>query len=794
VLFRSRMMDRLANRKDKKKRELEEKEAQLKEEMEAKQRDLEAKQKAGAEERERQRQAKLAWQDRLKIAQQKADEMGLEGLSKEDYCYQELLGKKFVPEAQISDAVSRIQHARHAQEMRDLLNVHYEQRIAVIRDAVSPIFTEKTTRRDELVKSLSAAGSSDEEIAKALLSLDAEYDVKQKQAEANATKQLEMEHPQQQVDLRQKQLQETAEAIRLYSDPEALSRLTDQTKSQEEKLKEYQAKLEKQRLDRDARLEAERREAEAKLREHHEQEVKRLQELLIAEQEEAQRKIDAQRQKLLREREAAAKKAEEESGELHAEEKQRILSEFEEKAALAQKALQEQRETKKSKLQDRLAAKKEKKEAQKKADEAAPKKTKLPKKGMFKDMVGKALSQKSASLAGGEAKTAVEGGVASAEAKPAPLESKPSIRDVVKRLMSAKALAVAPQVAATLTPVADPRTAPVSSEAWSASIRQIESKLERIENMNMNVMALLSQQQQSQSIENVMALLSKQQQQSQAPPPEPAPPVQLIQQVQLPVESISTYQDGFDQNIRVDEMASVSDEELLERESARLVFARHLAHRIGLRDLPIKAARSLPPSSMLHNAFKNSYLYDINDHILYIHSDRFSSSGDIGLVAIHAFSHIKVNPLDMSNDLDPQFIDEFHKNIKILFQDLFKSTAVDVVQPQLPMSTRERAVATAVEPVAQSLADAAAAARASLSSVASPDPMPKSSAYFDPKSMQERLARYAKEAGLSQEQLDRYLQDKDKERDGADQPVQGDSPARRRSHARRLSIGRESKP
>ena len=43
------------------------------------------------------------------------------------------------------------------------------------------------------------------------------------------------------------------------------------------------------------------------------------------------------------------------------------------------------------------------------------------------------------------------------------------------------------------------------------------------------------------------------------------------------------------------------------------------------------------------------------------------------MVCIHALSHIKVNPMDLSNDNDPQFAAEFYTNLRILSQDLYKN-------------------------------------------------------------------------------------------------------------------------
>ncbi len=47
---------------------------------------------------------------------------------------------------------------------------------------------------------------------------------------------------------------------------------------------------------------------------------------------------------------------------------------------------------------------------------------------------------------------------------------------------------------------------------------------------------------------------------------------------------------------------------------------------------------------------------------------RLASSGDFGLVLVHAAAHIQVDPSDISNDLDPRFTQHFHRALKVLTQ------------------------------------------------------------------------------------------------------------------------------
>ncbi|CAN0302096.1 unnamed protein product, partial [Phaeothamnion confervicola] len=40
--------------------------------------------------------------------------------------------------------------------------------------------------------------------------------------------------------------------------------------------------------------------------------------------------------------------------------------------------------------------------------------------------------------------------------------------------------------------------------------------------------------------------------------------------------------------------------------------------------------------------FRNSYLWDRTAGVLYVHARRLASSGDLGLVLVHAAAHIRV--------------------------------------------------------------------------------------------------------------------------------------------------------
>jgi hypothetical protein len=54
------------------------------------------------------------------------------------------------------------------------------------------------------------------------------------------------------------------------------------------------------------------------------------------------------------------------------------------------------------------------------------------------------------------------------------------------------------------------------------------------------------------------------------------------------------------------------------QDRARIEFGKKLAMMIGVRNLTIKSAASLPPSPFTDNAFANSYRYSARDNTLVV--------------------------------------------------------------------------------------------------------------------------------------------------------------------------------
>lgn len=586
---KGKLAERLAQKRAQREKELADKEARALEELAAKQA---AERKARGEEQA----AKVVWTEKLREIMEEANRLELLGAEFEDYCLQNIVAAKVVPPKQFVEAIERIVGPRFSSDMAVLLKRNFNERMQELKEAVQKVLDDKAITRLRLLESLSEQGADDEVIRSSIRSLDEEYSAKQQAVEAEVANRLDPQHMQQQVDLRQQQLQHIASLVSLYSDPEALVKLQDSAKSQAEELEEYRRRIEHEKRVREERLVEERKELEEKLRRQHEEEVRRMQEQLQRDMEQTEAAFEAEKRALLERKEQMEKQQLEEKGTLDNKEKDRILQEFERENNAALEALEKEKSNQKKKLQERLQAKRQLKAA--KTPVQTPEDSKSTKKLNQISQLWTKITERRVSITAqkeSEAKKPPDSGKTT--------QRRTSISSIGQNLKDAVA-AVASSATASLAPSAtiNPQVA--------AAIAQIEAKLERIE-----------------TVINAIA--------SSSTPPS----------TKLTISEISgSYRD--DNEPRAGEgLVPVEDEEteLLAQELARLTFGRRLANMVGLKDIRVRAAVSLPPPTVTNNAFAYSYIYDTASNTLYVHKDRLSSSGDFGLLAMHAFSHVKVS-------------------------------------------------------------------------------------------------------------------------------------------------------
>jgi hypothetical protein len=349
---KEKLQERLAAKKAKKVAEL-----ALKEKKELT--DLMEKQKKDEGERDRLKQARTVWTERLQVAMDHADEEKLNLSERENYCLQETLAKGLVPETHLNEAAGRVQGNRHRDEMHLLLSTHFEERVAAIRGAVQGVLEEKAVARNELLMRVTKDTDMSDDERKALSAdLEKEFNSKQLLAEKNVTGGLEQFHMKQQMNLKQKQLEATAHVASLYMDPDSAARMiSSSTKSIVEEMAEYRAKLEVEKKLREEQSIKERHEAELKLRDQMAAEMDEMRSKLLEDQELAAKEKEEKKNNVLKQREELEKKQLNDKRDLDVLEKSRILTDFEREKKLSIEAAAAAQQHQKSKLADRLAAK-----------------------------------------------------------------------------------------------------------------------------------------------------------------------------------------------------------------------------------------------------------------------------------------------------------------------------------------------------------------------------------------------------------------------------------------------------
>jgi len=505
------------------------------------------------------------------------------------------------------------------------------------------------------------------------LKLDQEYNASQVQFEREILSQLEPTHMSKQLELRKQQLEEVAQIVTLYTNTEMLQKLRSSMNGDanpitpEEELANYQKKLEEEKRKREETIQQERAQYEQQMRSN----LSKLQETYVQEEKAANDEFERKKQLITKQKEDFMKKQQGDIEQLDHLEKQRIVSNFEKEHQANIAALNQDRLQKKAKLADRLNRRRS---------------TVTPVSGLGGFEGGNAIlsprQDPSAEL--------MSSSEAVTQQQQQAMQRKASTNKMVHKVASVRTLPTVAEMAAATTPVV--ATMP---PALTQSIQLMESKLEKIEKIigALEKAQTQTKQETDQRIATavnaaasaaanaaVSAMVQHQAEQTSSSSGEPAAaPVTLPAPMITPAIAATLppiYHDR-DEPPTGEKLEVVHDLDMSVQERARLDFGKRIAHLLGLKTLGIQAASTLPPPAMIaNNAFAHSYHYNPDEHCLYVHQQRLATSGDFGTVVIHALSHIKVNPTDLSNDYDPKFLSEFYKNLKILSQDLYKKSAV----------------------------------------------------------------------------------------------------------------------
>ena len=182
-----------------------------------------------------------------------------------------------------------IMHDRHASETADLISAQYEERTRVIRSAMEDLLSRKRAEIDDTIAKMKDEGTDESKIAQAVEQIGKKYKMLQSEVQRSAADDLETKHSQAQLDLRQRQLQEIANALSHLAPQDILvKKQAEQKQRQVEELAEFRRTMESEAEERIERIKREKAEFEEKLRKQNEAEI-------FAMEQEHQRELENQR-------------------------------------------------------------------------------------------------------------------------------------------------------------------------------------------------------------------------------------------------------------------------------------------------------------------------------------------------------------------------------------------------------------------------------------------------------------------------------------------------------------------
>lgn len=267
-----------------------------------------------------------------------------------------------------TDAIEAVLTSRHSQETANLLAAQLGERSAALRRALEDVLDSKREAEAALLDKLSAEGASQVQIDQALGELSAEYVGKQDAARETVLQELEVRHAREQLDLRQRQLAQIAEAFRDLAPEQVLRRAAAEEAAREaEEIAAFQAELADAQQARLASLQQAQADAAQRLKSEAEAEMAALEAeheaAMAAERERSTASMARRREQLRKDQEAARQRALADSSALDEETRDRIMREFAENQEALEVKLETERSRQEATLKARLEARRNKKRA-----------------------------------------------------------------------------------------------------------------------------------------------------------------------------------------------------------------------------------------------------------------------------------------------------------------------------------------------------------------------------------------------------------------------------------------------
>lgn len=604
------------------------------------------------------------------------------------------LSEGIIPVVDAADAVEFVLRRRHAAESAKQLADQYSERSAKLAESLNALLDEKAQKRADLL----SQQCKDEDRQAALEQLESDFFVKQKRAQMEISASLEDTQLAEEAALRRRHMTEVMSVLRTLDVLPARALQSVALKKQEEiaidgsisnkpsseaeaeamlaaaeaaELEALRKRMESEKEERLRQIEEERRTAEESAKQEHAAKIQAIQaeqEAAMAKEREAvAQQLLAEKNKLQADFQANLAAVEAEQNE---EVKEKLLQKAQAERIRAEKEIKFHQAERRNALKDRLARRRENKIKQEEAelqvklrqqegDANRLKKQVAEETKLTTEMREQEARELHKQLKGSganvtkwqDAKDHVLGKLRSAFGNDsrrnlAPSSSSSDIQDPLVRLQQQQTVASAGVAGRDLSMV------------------EFREKLDRIELL----------------IGKLTSAQASFEEQQQLNPGGAGNGIGGVPEATVPKlagqlgSEATFYHDAEDPMPHGPDLVPIAKHRLSPSKLQRLEFAEKLIGCLGLGDkLELEIAESLPENSLTKSAFRNSYRYDESTSVLHVHIKRIGTYGDVALIILHAVSHIKSN--ELFDDTSPTFIAEFHRNFKVVMQQLVKMEA-----------------------------------------------------------------------------------------------------------------------
>merc|ERR1711871_72965 len=262
-------------------------------------------------------------------------------------------------ENRLDEAIEMVMHDRHANETSNLISKQYSERTSVLKEALQDLFARKARERADILDKLKAENADDAHIEKVLAQLEDKYQLLQTNVQMDAISSLDQRHAEEQLALRQQQLDEITHAFEELAPEDILKqKQAERAQRQQEELEEFKESMRREEEDQIERIKAEKNRVEEEMRKKHEEELKQMErehaELLEKERYAAEKKLRERKQKLLEEQQEQQNSHLAELGKVSAKEREFMLKRFREDRERVHAIMIAERDRQHRALEDKL--------------------------------------------------------------------------------------------------------------------------------------------------------------------------------------------------------------------------------------------------------------------------------------------------------------------------------------------------------------------------------------------------------------------------------------------------------